>query len=96
MLKNSQKMDEVLTINAFTRIVGKQYPKIYVDFVDPLFVIIDITFNTGILTIEEGVESVVGLTMVPNGSPFSHYFIYKKFHPFESRESKPQLNEILG
>ncbi|RXH93071.1 hypothetical protein DVH24_013647 [Malus domestica] len=61
-------------INAFTRIMAKQYPNICINSVCPGFVKTDLNFNTGILTIDEGAESVVRLAMVTNGSPSGHYF----------------------
>ncbi|KAM1486376.1 hypothetical protein ACFX2I_000583 [Malus domestica] len=42
----------------------------------------DITCNSGILTIDEGAESVVRLAMLPNGGPTGQYFIRKEVTPY--------------
>ncbi|BBH02892.1 NAD(P)-binding Rossmann-fold superfamily protein, partial [Prunus dulcis] len=49
----------------------------------PGFVKTDMNFNTGMLTIDEGAESVVRLAMVPNGSPYGLYFYLQQVSPFE-------------
>ncbi|KAM2729180.1 hypothetical protein EV1_000603 [Malus domestica] len=42
----------------------------------------DITCNSGILTIDEGAESVVRLALLPNGGPTGQYFIRKEVTPY--------------
>ncbi|CAN6703605.1 unnamed protein product [Malus baccata var. baccata] len=69
-------------INAFTRIMAKQYPNICINSVCPGFVKTDLNFNTGILTIDEGAESVVRLAMATNGSPSGHYFYRQEVSHF--------------
>ncbi|PQQ14668.1 (+)-neomenthol dehydrogenase-like [Prunus yedoensis var. nudiflora] len=68
-------------VNAFTRMMAKKYPNICINSVDPGFVKTDINFNTGMLTIDEGAESVVRLAMVPNGSPSGLYFYLQQVLP---------------
>ncbi|XP_034202748.1 (+)-neomenthol dehydrogenase-like isoform X2 [Prunus dulcis] len=69
-------------VNAFTRMMANKYPNICINSVDPGFVKTDMNFNTGMLTIDEGAESVVRLTMVPNGSPSGLYFYLQQVSPF--------------
>ena len=61
--------------------MARNYPNICINSVDPGFVKTDMNFNTGMLTIDEGAESVVRLAMVPNGSASTS--VYNKSHPFE-------------
>ncbi|CAL9018131.1 unnamed protein product [Prunus brigantina] len=56
--------------------------KAAVNAVDPGFVKTDMNFNTGLLTIDEGAESVVRLAMVPNDSHFDLYFYLQEVSPF--------------
>ncbi|RXI08025.1 hypothetical protein DVH24_014591, partial [Malus domestica] len=46
-------------LNAYTRILAKRWPNFCINCVCPGFVKTDITCNSGILTIDEGAESVV-------------------------------------
>ncbi|KAK9950264.1 hypothetical protein M0R45_005763 [Rubus argutus] len=69
-------------INAYTRIVAKNYMNLCINSVDPGFVKTDLTCNAGILTIDEGAKSVVRLAMAPNGSPSGLYFYVQEVSPF--------------
>ncbi|CAL9007078.1 unnamed protein product [Prunus brigantina] len=75
-------------VNAFTRMMANKYPNICINSVNPGFVKTDMNFNTGMLTIDEGAESVVRLAMVPNGSPSGLYFYLQ--------ELKPQRGRVLN
>ncbi|KAL5061985.1 hypothetical protein RYX36_023722 [Vicia faba] len=63
-------------INAYTRIVAKNFPFVSINSVCPGYVVTDITDNTGFLTVEEGAASVVRLALIPNDSP-SGFFFYR-------------------
>ncbi|KAM1161478.1 hypothetical protein TB2_000574 [Malus domestica] len=65
-------------LNAYTRILAKKYPNFCINCVSPGFVKTDITFNVGILTIDEGAESLVRLGLLPNGGPTGLYFGQKE------------------
>ncbi|CAN6568054.1 unnamed protein product [Malus baccata var. baccata] len=65
-------------LNAYTRILAKKYPNFCINCVSPGFVKTDITFNVGILTIDEGAESLVRLALLPNGGPTGLYFDQKE------------------
>ncbi|CAI8607224.1 unnamed protein product [Vicia faba] len=63
-------------INAYTRIVAKNFPFVCINSVCPGYVVTDITDNTGFLTVEEGAASVVRLALIPDDSP-SGFFFYR-------------------
>ncbi|XP_020413928.1 (+)-neomenthol dehydrogenase-like isoform X2 [Prunus persica] len=69
-------------LNAYTRILANKYPNFYINCVSPGFVKTDISYNTGILTIEEGAESLVRLAILPNGGPTGLYFLRQEVTPF--------------
>ena len=69
-------------VNAFTRMMARKHPNICINSVDPGFVKTDMNFNTGMLTIDEGAESVVRLAVVPNGSHSGLYFYLQEVSPF--------------
>ncbi|CAL9007084.1 unnamed protein product [Prunus brigantina] len=69
-------------VNAYTRILANKYPSFCINAVSPGFVKTDLSFNTGILTIDEGAESLVRLALLPNGGPTGHYFSRKEVTPF--------------
>ncbi|OIW11720.1 hypothetical protein TanjilG_20204 [Lupinus angustifolius] len=61
-------------MNAYTRILAKNYPTISINSVCPGYVKTDITSNTGFLTAEEGAASPVSLALLPNGSPSGLFY----------------------
>ncbi|PNY06619.1 (+)-neomenthol dehydrogenase, partial [Trifolium pratense] len=65
-------------MNAYTRIVAKNFPTLCINSICPGYVITDITGNTGKLTAEEGAASVVKLALLPNGSPSGQFYIRTK------------------
>ncbi|BFG21924.1 hypothetical protein CerSpe_081980, partial [Prunus speciosa] len=69
-------------VNAYTRILANKYPSFCINAVCPGFVKTDLSFNTGILTIDEGAESLVRLALLPSGGPTGHYFSRKEVTPF--------------
>ncbi|BFG35024.1 hypothetical protein CerSpe_212980 [Prunus speciosa] len=62
------------TLNAYTRILAKKYPKMYINCVHPGFVNTDINWHTGTMTLEEGAAGPVKLALLPNGGPTGCYF----------------------
>ncbi|KAB2622324.1 (+)-neomenthol dehydrogenase-like [Pyrus ussuriensis x Pyrus communis] len=69
-------------LNAYTRTLAKKYPKFCINCGSPGSVKTDMTFNFGILTIDEGAESIVRLALLPNGGPTGLYFVRKEVTPF--------------
>ncbi|XVE77100.1 hypothetical protein DITRI_Ditri13aG0035000 [Diplodiscus trichospermus] len=61
-------------VNAYARILAKQYPSFHINCVCPGFVKTDMNYNTGVLTVEEGAESAVRLALLPNGGPSGKFF----------------------
>ncbi|XP_031259991.1 (+)-neomenthol dehydrogenase-like isoform X2 [Pistacia vera] len=61
-------------MNAYTRILAKQYPTLCINCVCPGYVKTDINYNRGILTVEEGAESCVRLALIPDGSLSGMFF----------------------
>ncbi|XP_062029721.1 (+)-neomenthol dehydrogenase-like isoform X1 [Rosa rugosa] len=69
-------------LNAYTRILAKKYPSFYINCVCPGYTKTDLNCKSGILTIDEGAESIVRLALLPNGSPTGQFFIRKELSPF--------------
>ncbi|XP_027334881.1 (+)-neomenthol dehydrogenase-like isoform X2 [Abrus precatorius] len=63
-------------MNAYTRILAKNYPTFCINSVCPGYVKTDITGNTGFLSVEEGAVGPVRLALLPNGSA-SGLFYYR-------------------
>ncbi|PON52896.1 Short-chain dehydrogenase/reductase [Parasponia andersonii] len=61
-------------LNAYTRVVAKKYPNFCINCLNPGYVKTDINCNAGVLTIEEGAQSVVSLALLPNGGPTGLFF----------------------
>ena len=60
-------------LNAYTRIVAKNYPSFCVNCLCPGLVKIDPN-TAGILTIDEDAENVVWLVLLPNDGPLGLFF----------------------
>ncbi|XP_017187656.2 (+)-neomenthol dehydrogenase-like [Malus domestica] len=69
-------------LNAYTRILAKKYPNFCINCGSPGLVKTDMSFNLGVLTIDEGAESIVRLALLPNGGPTGLYFVRKEMTPF--------------
>ncbi|KAH7864674.1 hypothetical protein Vadar_032487 [Vaccinium darrowii] len=82
-----EKIDEVLiskaAMNAYTRVVAKEYQTFRINCVCPGFVKTDINNNTGILSVEEGAASPVRLALLPDDGPTGCFFVRKEVSPFE-------------
>ncbi|CAM8960647.1 unnamed protein product [Rhodiola kirilowii] len=62
------------TLNAYTRVLAKKYPSMYVNCVHPGYVDTDINWHTGTMTLEEGARGSVMLSLLPEGGPSGCYF----------------------
>ncbi|XP_015158237.1 short-chain dehydrogenase/reductase 2b-like [Solanum tuberosum] len=63
-----------VSLNAYTQILARKYPKICINCVHPGFVNTDITWHTGTMPVEEGAEGPVMLALLPDGGPTGCYF----------------------
>ncbi|KAL3653273.1 hypothetical protein CASFOL_002954 [Castilleja foliolosa] len=63
-----------VTLNAYTRILAKRYPKMCINCVHPGYVNTDINWHTGTMTVQEGAEGPVMLALLPEGGPTGCYF----------------------
>ncbi|KAL5710293.1 (+)-neomenthol dehydrogenase [Ranunculus cassubicifolius] len=61
-------------LNAYTRVLAKNYPDMYVNCVHPGYVNTDINWNTGTMTVAEGAKGPVMLALLPDGGPSGCYF----------------------
>ncbi|GLT60682.1 hypothetical protein SLA2020_334380 [Shorea laevis] len=61
-------------MNAYTRILAKKHPSFCINCVCPGYVKTDLTYNTGVLTVEEGAQGPVRLALLPNGGPSGLFF----------------------
>ncbi|KAI3888835.1 hypothetical protein MKX03_002367 [Papaver bracteatum] len=69
-------------LNAYTRILAKEFPTFRINCVCPGWVKTDITYNTGYLTTTEGAERIVNLALVPDDGPSGLYFTNGEVTPF--------------
>jgi len=64
-----------VTLNAYTRLLSIQYPKMRVNCVHPGYVDTDLNWHTGLLTAEEGAKGPVMLALLTeNDNVTGHYF----------------------
>jgi (+)-neomenthol dehydrogenase len=68
-------------LNAYTRIVAKNYPSFRVNCLCPDLVKTDAN-TAGILKIDEDAENVVRLVLLPNNSPSSLFFDWNEVSSF--------------
>ncbi|KAI3948350.1 hypothetical protein MKX01_014477, partial [Papaver californicum] len=69
-------------LNAYTRILAREFPTFRINCVCPGWVKTDITCNIGIFTTVEGAERVVNWALVPEDGPSGLYFTYGEVTPF--------------
>lgn len=62
------------TLNAYTRILAKKYPNMYINSVHPGYVKTDINWNTGSQPVEEGARGPVMVALLPDGGPTGCFF----------------------
>nr|XP_016473687.1 PREDICTED: short-chain dehydrogenase/reductase 2b-like [Nicotiana tabacum] len=63
-----------VSLNAYTRILARRYPKMCINCVHPGYVNTDINWHTGTMPVEEGAEGPVMLALLPAGGPTGCYF----------------------
>jgi (+)-neomenthol dehydrogenase len=63
-----------VSMNAYTRLLAKKFPKMVINCVHPGYVVTDITCKTGLITPEEGARAPVMVALLPDGSPSGVYF----------------------
>lgn len=61
-------------LNAYTRVLAKRHPNMYVNCVHPGYVKTDLNWNTGVITTEEGAKGPAMLALLPDGGPSGRYF----------------------
>ncbi|OWM64214.1 hypothetical protein CDL15_Pgr018785 [Punica granatum] len=69
-------------LNAYTRLLAKEFPSFPVNSVCPGFVKTDITGKNGFLTAAEGAESPVHLALLPETGPTGLFFHSKEVSTF--------------
>nr|GFA07579.1 glucose/ribitol dehydrogenase [Tanacetum cinerariifolium] len=71
-----------VALNAYTRLLAKKFKNIIVSCVHPGYVLTDMTFQTGFITVEEGAKGPVMAALLPDGGPSGVYFNQTKIAPF--------------
>ncbi|KAL7609772.1 hypothetical protein Lser_V15G09844 [Lactuca serriola] len=61
-------------LNAYTRILAKEFPSISANAVSPGFVATDMTYFKGTSTVEEGARGPVRLALISDAGPTGQYF----------------------
>ncbi|KAG5538446.1 hypothetical protein RHGRI_019127 [Rhododendron griersonianum] len=69
-------------MNAYTRILAKNYPTFRINCVCPGYVKTDINDNSGIFSVEEGAEHPVRLALLPDDGPTGVFFVLKEVASF--------------
>ncbi|XP_057953737.1 (+)-neomenthol dehydrogenase-like [Malania oleifera] len=62
------------TLNAYTRVLAKNYPEMCINCVHPGYVDTDLNWHTGTMTLEEGARGPVMVALLPRGGPTGCYF----------------------
>ncbi|KAF7846813.1 hypothetical protein BT93_L3705 [Corymbia citriodora subsp. variegata] len=62
------------TLNAYTRVLAKNYPGIAINAVNPGFTKTDLNHNTGFLPVEEGARGPVMVALMAKGGPSGVFF----------------------
>ncbi|XP_076948903.1 (+)-neomenthol dehydrogenase-like [Bidens hawaiensis] len=73
-------------INAYTRLMARKYETILVKCVHPGYVMTDMSFQTGTLTVEEGAKGPVMAALLPNNGPSGVYFHETQIASFSPME----------
>ncbi|XP_035549911.1 salutaridine reductase-like [Juglans regia] len=61
-------------LNAYTRVLAKNYPNIAINSVHPGHVKTDMSLESGVFTVEEGAKGPVMLALMPEGGPSGLFF----------------------
>ncbi|KAJ3706556.1 hypothetical protein LUZ61_010261 [Rhynchospora tenuis] len=72
-----------VAVSAYTRILARKHEKMCINCVHPGYVITDITWNTGKLTVEEGAKGPVMLALLPDGGPSGQFYFETTLSSFE-------------
>ncbi|KAF6144975.1 hypothetical protein GIB67_013326 [Kingdonia uniflora] len=62
------------SLNAYTRVLAKTYPKMYINCVHPGSVNTDVNWHTNAMSVKEGARGPVMLALLPDGGPSGSYF----------------------
>ncbi|KAI3957211.1 hypothetical protein MKW98_012086 [Papaver atlanticum] len=71
-----------VSLNAYTRILAREFPTFRINCVCPGWVKTDITYNTGFFTTAEGAKRAVDLALVLDYGPSGLYFTNGEVTPF--------------
>ncbi|KAI3899469.1 hypothetical protein MKW92_026040 [Papaver armeniacum] len=71
-----------ICLNAYTRILAREFPSFRINCASPGWVKTDICYNSGVLTTTEGAERVIKLALVPDDGPSGLFFTNKEVTPF--------------
>ncbi|XP_047313554.1 (+)-neomenthol dehydrogenase-like [Impatiens glandulifera] len=63
-----------VTLNAYTRVLAKKYPRMKINCVHPGYVNTDLNWRTGTMTVEEGSQGPVKLALLQEDGPTGCYF----------------------
>ncbi|KAM3398683.1 hypothetical protein P3S68_002199 [Capsicum galapagoense] len=88
-----------VSLNAYTRILERRYPKMCINCVHPGYVNTDINWHTGTMPVEEGAEGPVKLALLPDGGPTGCYFRYNNNYtsvPNKLGSVAMEYNEVCG
>ncbi|MFS7931705.1 putative (+)-neomenthol dehydrogenase [Helianthus anomalus] len=71
-------------LNAYTRLMARKHKNILVNCVSPGYVITDMTYQTGIITADEGAKGPVMAALLPDNDPSGVCFNQTQIAPFSS------------
>ncbi|KAF5812596.1 putative (+)-neomenthol dehydrogenase [Helianthus annuus] len=66
------------------RLMARKHKNILVNCVHPGYVITDMTYQTGIITVDEGAKGPVMVALLPDNGPSGVYFDQTQIAPFSS------------
>ncbi|KAL2945589.1 (+)-neomenthol dehydrogenase [Bienertia sinuspersici] len=69
-----QKFLHDTALNAYTRLLARKYPDMYINCVHPGYVDTDLSWHTGPMSPEDGAKAPVRLALLPEGGPSGCYF----------------------
>ncbi|KAJ4746883.1 hypothetical protein LUZ62_081288 [Rhynchospora pubera] len=72
-----------VAVAAYTRILARKHEEMCINCVHPGYVITDITWKTGKLTVEEGAKGPVMLALLPDGGPSGQFYFQTTLSSFE-------------
>ncbi|KAJ0590017.1 putative (+)-neomenthol dehydrogenase [Helianthus annuus] len=71
-------------LNAYTRLMARKHENIFVNCVHPGYVRTDMTYHTGIITVDEGAKGPVMVALLPDNGPSGVFFDQTQIAPFSS------------